>query len=144
MSKLLELQQRAKILHEQHQQNIEAKLKSDMQQIFSDTERTLSEKVQSLSTSIDSTNMSLQQLQSEATAQIINLIAEQQQQIIAKQQQAFSEILKAQQQQSEQLKASLNESNDLNRQTEEQITLKKMLLKSNMALIHSICWIISH
>ena len=157
MSRILDLEQRAIALQQQHQRDTEEKLERGMEKIFSDTQNKLTARSENLSRSISqltlklrkednkatkdltsqilSNKEALKNQQSEATSEIIEQITTDKKTLQKAHTQAINELQAALQKQVESLQESLQESNRLQEEIVRQATLKKALITSVWPLI---------
>ena len=134
MSRTSDILNKAKILREQHQKNIDEKLKADMQTALKDTESFVNQRVDIISNDleqeIEQTQKSLQDnLQGKKTSiqANINTMGEN----LSKDTKALQESLKAQ---IKSMNADLQTLSGLSQATAEQAKLKKALFSSNIVL----------
>ena len=134
MSRTSDILNKAKILREQHQKNIDEKLKADMQTALKDTENFVNQRVgiisNDLEQEIEQTQKSLQDnLQGKKTSiqANINTMGEN----LSKDTKALQESLKAQ---IKSMNADLQTLSGLSQATAEQAKLKKALFSSNIVL----------
>ena len=134
MSRTSDILNKAKILREQHQKNIDEKLKADMQTALKDTESFVNQRVDIISNDleqeIEQTQKSLQDsLQGKQTRiqANINTMGEN----LSKDTKALQESLKAQ---IKSMNADLQTLSGLSQATAEQAKLKKALFSSNIVL----------
>ena len=139
MNKILELQQKAQALQEQHQSDLDEKLENGMRQIFGDTESTLSKKAQNLVQSISDTTSILEKAQSKATAEITQQIQDSVKTVKKAQDTTLQAVLADQRGALEILQANLQQLNGLSQETAQAAKLKKTLITSTIVLISIAC-----
>ena len=165
MSRILDLEQRAIALQQQHQRDTEEKLERGMEKIFSDTQNKLTARSGNLSRSISqltlklrkednkatkdltsqilSNKEALKNQQSEATSEIIEQITTDKKTLQKAHTQAINELQAACQKQVESLEEILQESNRLQGELVQAASLKRTLFKSIYPLILLVCFLVT-